>query len=56
MVSTDGIHFKIKTDQFRLMNLVTSDVCGRDFIVGGDVGSDSADHHEGYDSFTPQRH
>lgn len=55
MVLTDGINFKIKTDQFRLIFLVPSGVGGEDFVVG-DVWSDSANHHEGYDSFTPQRH
>lgn len=56
MALTDGIHLKTKTDQFRLINLVPSGVCGGDFIVGGDAGCNSADHQEGYDAFTPQRH
>lgn len=55
MVLTDGIHFKIKTDLFRLISLVPGGVFGGDFIFGGDAGSNSADHQEGYGSFTPQR-
>jgi len=56
MFLTGGICFKIKTDQFRLIDSVASSVCRGDFVVSGDVGSDSADRHKGYDSFTPQRH
>lgn len=54
MFLTDGIHFEIKTDQSRLINLVPRGVCGGEFRVGGDVRRNSADHHEGYGSFTGQ--
>lgn len=54
MFLTDGIHFEIKTDQSRPINLVPSSVYGGEFRGSGDVRWNSGDHHEGYNSFTRQ--
>lgn len=55
MILIDGTHFKIKTDQFQMINLVPNGVGRVDYIVGRDVRSCSAGHHEACDLFTQRR-